>query len=71
LDPLTGAAPLRLAWRDRTMASWLRKRGLTELKGLYGRLLDQANYKKSVDQMLALLRILDCDVDLIVKQRVA
>jgi hypothetical protein len=35
------------------------------------RLLDQTNYKKSIDQMLELLRILDCDVDLIVKQRAA
>jgi ABC-type uncharacterized transport system YnjBCD substrate-binding protein len=35
------------------------------------RLLDQTNYKKSVDQLLDLLRVLDCDVDLIVKQRAA
>ena len=35
------------------------------------RLLDQTNYKKSVDQMLELLRILDCDVELIVKPRAA
>ncbi len=27
------------------------------------RLLDQTNYKKSLDQMLILLNILDCDVD--------
>ena len=35
------------------------------------RLLDQTNYKKSVDQLLHLLHVLDCDVDLIVKQRAA
>jgi hypothetical protein len=35
------------------------------------RLLDQTNYKKSVDRMLDLLRILDCDVDLIIRQRAA
>ena len=32
------------------------------------RLLDQSNYKKSVDQMLSLLSVLSCDVDLVVKQ---
>jgi predicted XRE-type DNA-binding protein len=33
------------------------------------RLLDQTNYKKSIGQLLALLDILDCDVDLTVKNR--
>jgi hypothetical protein len=33
------------------------------------RLLDQTNYKKSVDQMLSLLSVLSCEVDLIVKQQ--
>lgn len=32
------------------------------------RLLDQTNYKKSIDQMLSLLSILNCDVDIVVKQ---
>ena len=32
------------------------------------RLLDQTNYKKSIDQMLSLLSILSCDVDIVVKQ---
>ena len=31
------------------------------------RLLDQTNYTKSIDQVLALLGVLDCDVDLVVK----
>jgi hypothetical protein len=35
------------------------------------RLLDQTNYKKSIDQLLHLLRILDCDIDLIVRERAA
>ena len=35
------------------------------------RLLDQTNYRKSVDQMLNLLHILDCDVDLIVRAKSA
>jgi predicted XRE-type DNA-binding protein len=33
------------------------------------RLLDQKNYRKSVDQLLHLLRVLDCDVELIVRTR--
>jgi predicted XRE-type DNA-binding protein len=35
------------------------------------RLLDQTNYKKSLDQMLILLNILDCDIDVIVKAKSA
>ena len=33
------------------------------------RLLDQTNYRKSIDKLLALLDILDCDVDLVVRPR--
>lgn len=33
------------------------------------RLLDQTNYRKSVDQLLSLLHILDCEVDLLVRSR--
>ena len=33
------------------------------------RLLDQTNYKKSVSQLLALLNLLDCEVELVVKQK--
>lgn len=35
------------------------------------RLLDQTNYRKSVDQLLALLYVLDCDVRLVVRDRLA
>lgn len=35
------------------------------------RLLDQTNYQKSVDQLLSLVRILDCDVDLVIRERAA
>lgn len=35
------------------------------------RLLDQTNYRKSVDQLLALLQALDCDVDVTVRARPA
>lgn len=33
------------------------------------RLLDQTNYKKSFDQLLTLLAVLDCEVDLSVKDK--
>ncbi len=33
------------------------------------RLLDQTNYSKSVDQLLSLLHVLDCEVDLLVRNR--
>ena len=35
------------------------------------RLLDQTNYSKSVDQMLRLLAVLDCDVELVVHANTA
>lgn len=35
------------------------------------RLLDQTNNRKSVDRLLALLQVLDCDVDLIVRAKSA
>jgi hypothetical protein len=35
------------------------------------RLLDQTNRAKSIDQMLRLLSVLDCDVDLVVQARSA
>ncbi len=35
------------------------------------RLLDQTNYRKSVDQMLRLFQVLDCDVQLVVRAKSA
>jgi hypothetical protein len=35
------------------------------------RLLDQTNYRKSVDQLLRLLKVLDCDVQLVVRAKSA
>ncbi|MGH7354788.1 MAG: hypothetical protein ACRELS_09475 [Candidatus Rokuibacteriota bacterium] len=35
------------------------------------RLLDQTNYSKSVDQLVSLLQILDCEVDLVVRAKSA
>jgi hypothetical protein len=33
------------------------------------RLLDPTNYRKSVDRMLFLLHVLDCDVDLVIRAK--
>jgi hypothetical protein len=35
------------------------------------RLLDQTNYRKSVDQLVSLLQVLDCDVDFVVRSKTA
>ncbi len=42
----------------------------TSASQLY-RLLDQTNYGKSVDQLLTLLQVLDCDVDFVVRAKSA
>jgi hypothetical protein len=42
----------------------------TSVPQLY-RLLDPANTRKSMSQLVALLHVLNCDVDLVVKKRVA
>lgn len=61
---------LTLEARKQVDSSRLSKREIVRRLGtsaaqLY-RLLDQANYSKSVDQLLALLHVLDCDVDLVI-----
>lgn len=62
---------LTLAAQKQVEASPLSKREIIRRLGTspsqFYRLLDQTNYKKSIDQMMALLHILDCEVDLVVK----
>jgi hypothetical protein len=62
---------LTLAAQERTQSSPLSKRELIRRLGTspaqFYRLLDQTNYAKSVDQLLALLSILDCEVEFMVK----
>ena len=57
----------------RVKASPLSKREIIRRLGTsatqFYRLLDQKNYQKSVDQLLSLLHILDCDVDLVVRAK--
>lgn len=66
---------LTIEAQKRLEASGLSKREIVRRLGtsatqLY-RLLDQTNYRKSVDQVLNLLHVLDCDVDLIVRAKSA
>ena len=64
---------LTLEARKRIQASPLSKREIIRRLGtsatqLY-RLLDQTNYRKSIDQLLSLLGVLDCHVDLKVRTK--
>ena len=66
---------LTLEAQKRVEASPLAKREIvrrleTSAAQFY-RLLDQTNYRKSVDQLLNLLHVLDCDVDLVVRAKSA
>jgi hypothetical protein len=59
--------------QKRVAASPLSKRELIRRLGTsatqFYRLVDQTNYRKSVDQLLSLLQLLDCDVDLVVRSK--
>ena len=64
---------LTLEAKKRVASSCLSKREIlrrlrTSATQLY-RLLDQTNYRKSLDQLLCLLSVLDCDVDIVVLDR--
>ena len=66
---------LTLEAQKRVAKSPLSKREIVRRLGtsaaqLY-RLLDQRNYRKSVDQLLALLQVLNCNVDLVVRTKTA
>ena len=66
---------LTLEAQKRVKESPLSKREIVRRLGtsaaqLY-RLLDQTNYRKSVDQVLALLQVLNCEVDLVVRTKTA
>ncbi len=59
--------------QKRVEASALSKREIIRRLGTsatqFYRLLDQTNYRKSVDQLLSLLHVLDCDVELLVRSK--
>ena len=69
LYKLTVEAQERIAKSTLSRREIIRRLGTSPAQ-LY-RLLDQTNYRKSIDQMLSLLHVLDCDVDLVVKARSA
>ena len=66
---------LTLEAQRRVDASVLSKREIIRRLGTsatqFYRLLDQTNYRKSVDQLLTLLQVLECDVDLVVRAKSA
>ncbi len=66
---------LTLAAQRRVTGTSLSKREIVRRMGtspaqLY-RLLDQTNYAKTVDQLLRLLSVLDCDVEFVVRAKTA
>jgi predicted XRE-type DNA-binding protein len=69
LYSLTLEAQRRIAASRLSRREIIRRMG-TSAPQLY-RLLDQTNHSKSVDQMLNLLNVLDCEVDLVVHAKVA
>jgi len=66
---------LTLEAQKRVGASPLSRREIIRRLGTsatqFYRLLDQTNYRKSVDQLVSLLQILDCDVRLVVRPKTA
>ena len=64
---------LTLEAQKRLVSSPLSKREIIRRLGTsatqFYRLIDQTNTSKSIGQLLSLLHILDCDVDLVVKKR--
>jgi len=66
---LTLEAQKRVAATNLSKREIIRRLG-TSATQLY-RLLDQTNYAKSVDQLLRLLNVLDCDVEFVVHAKSA
>ncbi len=66
---------LTIEAQKRVAASSLSKREIIRRLGTsatqFYRLLDQTNYRKSVDRMLSLLHALDCEVELVVRAKTA
>src|SRR5574337_2186108 len=62
---------LTIEAQQRVQTSPLSKREIIRRLGTsatqFYRLLDQTNYRKTIDQLLSLLHVLDCDVDLVVR----
>ena len=67
LHKLTAEALKRLETSDLSRREIIRRLGTSATQ--FYRLIDPTNGRKSIDQLLALLHILDCRVDLIVRTR--
>jgi hypothetical protein len=66
---LTLAAQKRVAVSPLSRRELIRRLGTSATQ--FYRLLDQTNYRKSVDQLVTLLQILDCEVRLVVRPKTA
>jgi hypothetical protein len=69
LYKLTLEAQKRVAKGPLSRGEIIRRLGTSATQ--FYRLLDQTNYRKSIDQVLTLLHVLDCDVDLVVRTKSA
>ena len=69
LYKLTLEAQRRVAETRLSKREIIRRLGTSATQ--FYRLLDQTNYSKSVDQLVSLLQVLDCDVDLLVRAKSA
>lgn len=66
LYKLTLEAQRRVAESPLSKREIIRRLGTSATQ--FYRLLDQTNYSKSVDQLVSLLQVLDCEVDLVVRK---
>jgi hypothetical protein len=66
---LTIEAQKRVAGAALSKREIIRRLGTSAAQ--FYRLLDQTNYSKSIDQMLRLLNVLDCEVDLVIHAKTA
>jgi len=69
LYKLTLEAQKRLETSSLSKREIIRRLGTSPAQ--FYRLLDQTNYRKSIDKLLHLLHVLECDVDLVVRARSA
>lgn len=66
---LTVEAQRRIAESPLSKREIIRRLGTSATQ--FYRLLDQTNYKKSIDQLVSLLQLLECDIDLVVRAKSA
>ena len=67
LYKLTLEAQRRVNASDLSRDEIIRRLGTSETQ--FDRLLDQTNYRKSIDRIMNLLHVLNCDVEVVVRSR--